>query len=61
MSMDDSKQNVPSFIGKLAMMLDDQTAAPYVAWSSTGDSIIVINPSLFATQVLPRYVFAMRS
>ncbi|EKX55350.1 hypothetical protein GUITHDRAFT_54513, partial [Guillardia theta CCMP2712] len=45
----------PSFIGKLAMMLDDQTAAPYVAWSSTGDSIIVINPSLFATQVLPRY------
>jgi len=55
MSMDENKQNVPSFIGKLAMMLEDHTAAPYVAWSGTGDSIIVINPSLFATQVLPRY------
>ena len=52
--MDDSKNNVPSFIGKLALILKDRTATPYVTWSPAGDSVIVVDPPTFATQVLPR-------
>ena len=54
--MDDSKNNVPSFIGKLGMILKDRTATPYVTWSAGGDSVIVVDPPTFATQVLPRSV-----
>lgn len=50
----DDKNNVPSFIGKLAMMLKDKSAIPYVTWSQEGESLVVIDPPTFATQVLPR-------
>mmetsp|Transcript_38549 Transcript_38549/g.60114 ORF Transcript_38549/g.60114 Transcript_38549/m.60114 type:complete len:428 (+) Transcript_38549:140-1423(+) len=50
----DEKQ-IPSFIGKLSQMLQDPEAEGYVSWSQEGESIIVIDPSTFATQVLPRY------
>jgi len=48
-------KNVPSFIGKLSIMLQDPSAAPFVSWSPSGESIVVIDPSTFANQVLPRY------
>ena len=53
-TMDDAKNNLPSFIGKLALMLKDKSATPFVTWSQAGDSIVVIDPPTFATQVLPR-------
>lgn len=52
--MEDTKQNIPSFIGKLSSMLQDPSSSPYVSWSSSGESIIVNDPSAFATAVLPR-------
>jgi len=48
-------KNIPSFIGKLSIMLQDPSAAPFVSWSPSGESIVVIDPSTFANQVLPRY------
>jgi len=56
--MDDSKSNVPSFIGKLGLMLRDKASTPYVCWSQTGESVVVIDPPVFATQVLPRCAVA---
>ena len=52
--MDDSKNNVPSFIGKLGLMLKDKSATPFVTWSQGGESVVVLDPPTFATQVLPR-------
>ena len=59
--MDESKNNVPSFIGKLALMLKDRSATPFVTWSQGGTSIVVIDPPTFATQVLPRCVSLQRA
>ena len=59
--MDESKNNVPSFIGKLALMLKDRSATPFVTWSQGGASIVVIDPPTFATQVLPRCVSLQRA
>jgi hypothetical protein len=53
--MDDSKNNVPSFIGKLGLMLKDKSAMPFVTWSQGGESVVVLDPPTFATQVLPRW------
>ena len=50
----DDKNNVPSFIGKLGLMLKDKSAVPYVTWSPGGESIVVVDPAAFANQVLPR-------
>jgi hypothetical protein len=52
--MEDNKQNIPSFIGKLASMLQDPSSVNFVSWSSTGESINVTDPSAFASAVLPR-------
>ena len=35
--MDDLKNNVPSFIGKLALMLKDKSATHLCAWSHGGE------------------------
>ncbi|EKX48342.1 hypothetical protein GUITHDRAFT_151863 [Guillardia theta CCMP2712] len=53
--MEENRQNVPSFIGKLALMLQDQSAAPFVTWSPNGEALLIVDPSSFATQILPRY------
>lgn len=51
----DEDKNVSSFIGKLSLMLQDPTAEPYVCWSVTGESILIIDPPRFSSQILPRY------
>eukprot|EP00960_Hanusia_phi_P076192 768528-Hanusia_phi.AAC.2 len=53
--MEENRQNVSSFIGKLAIMLQDQSAAPFVTWSPNGEALLIADPSSFATQILPRY------
>ena len=50
----DEDKNVSSFIGKLSMMLQDSTAQPYVCWSASGESILIIDPPRFSSQILPR-------
>ena len=50
----DDKQSIPSFIGKLSIMLQEPTSTPYVKWADGGDSIVVTDPTAFATAVLPR-------
>ena len=52
--MEDSKQNIPSFIGKLSCMLQEGSASAYIRWAQSGDSIVVRDPSSFATAMLPR-------
>lgn len=54
--MEDGKNNLPSFIGKLALMLKDKTSTRYVRWSQGGASFTVMDPPTFAAQVLPRCV-----
>jgi len=57
MAVEDDKTNgAPSFIGKLGQMLQDAAAGPFVAWSPSGDSVVVIDSASFAQQVLPRFV-----
>jgi hypothetical protein len=48
-------RGVPSFVYKLSAMLQDFLAAPYIAWSKSGQSIVIENPELFSVNVLPRY------
>jgi hypothetical protein len=50
----EDKQSIPSFIGKLSIMLQEPTSTPYVKWADGGDSIVVTDPTAFATAVLPR-------
>jgi hypothetical protein len=50
-------KNISSFIGKLSMMLQDSTAQPYVCWSQSGESILIIDPPRFSSQILPRLEF----
>ena len=45
-----------SFIGKLAMMLQDPIALSLVSWSSKEDSILIFDRLKFASQILPRSV-----
>ena len=44
-----------SFVGKLAMMLQDPIALSFVSWSSNKDSIVIFDRLKFASQILPRY------
>jgi hypothetical protein len=55
--MEDNRQNIPSFIGKLSLMLQDSSSSPYVSWGASGESIIVTDTSAFATAVLPRSAY----
>jgi hypothetical protein len=50
----EDKQNIPSFIGKLSIMLQEPASTPYVSWAAGGESIVVTDPTAFATAVLPR-------
>lgn len=43
-----------SFIGKLAMMLQDPIALSLVSWSANEDSIVIYDRLKFASQILPR-------
>ena len=43
-----------SFIGKLALMIKDMSAEPYITWSAGGESIVVVDPTGFVQHVLPR-------
>ncbi len=43
-----------SFIGKLAMMLQDPIALSLVSWSANEDSIVIYDRLRFASQILPR-------
>ena len=58
-SMFEDDKNVSSFIGKLSLMLQDATAQPYVCWSPSGESILIIDPPRFSSQILPRQVIAL--
>ena len=52
--MEDGNNNLPSFIGKLSLMLKDKTSTRFVKWSQGGSSFTVLDPPTFAAQVLPR-------
>jgi len=43
-----------SFISKLALMMTDMSAEPYITWSAGGESIVVVDPNAFVQHVLPR-------
>ena len=43
-----------SFVGKLSIMLQDPAALPFVSWSSSEDSILILDRTQFSSKILPR-------
>lgn len=47
--------NVPAFLSKLWLLVEDKDTDNLIKWSEEGNSFFVIDQDLFAKEVLPRY------
>lgn len=45
----------PPFLTKTYDMVDDSSTDSIVSWSSSGDSFLVLNPTVFSRDLLPKY------
>lgn len=45
----------PPFLTKTYEMVDDSSTDSIVTWSSSGDSFLVLNPTVFSRDLLPKY------
>eukprot|EP00291_Cryptomonas_curvata_P020853 CAMPEP_0172169524 /NCGR_PEP_ID=MMETSP1050-20130122/10749_1 /TAXON_ID=233186 /ORGANISM="Cryptomonas curvata, Strain CCAP979/52" /LENGTH=211 /DNA_ID=CAMNT_0012840583 /DNA_START=257 /DNA_END=889 /DNA_ORIENTATION=- len=52
---DDESVLLPAFINKLLKMLSDPECADTIQYGSDGTTLLVVDSSLFATKVLPRF------